>query len=89
MPVLSMFYGIVVYMYFYDNKQHQIPHFHVEYGEQTAVVSIEDGAVLVGGLQSNKMKLVEAWLEIHREELLADWNLAVRGIPPEKIRPLN
>lgn len=89
MPVLSMFYGIVVYMYFYDNKQHQLPHFHVEYGEQAAVVSIADGSVLAGGLQCNKMKLVEAWLEIHREELLADWNLAVRGIPPEKIRPLN
>jgi len=34
------------------------------------------------------MKLVQAWLEIHREEIMADWSLAVRGLPPQKIKPL-
>ena len=88
MPVLSMFYGIVVYMYFYDNKQHNMPHFLVEYAEFSAVISIADGEVLGGSLPSGKMKLVQAWLEIHRDALVADWRLAVQGIPPQRIRPL-
>lgn len=35
------------------------------------------------------MKLVQAWLEIHREDLVADWNLAVNGLPPHRIKPLD
>ncbi len=88
MPVLSMFYGIVVYMYFYDTKQHSTPHFHVEYAEHTAVIAIEDGTVLEGSLPNNKMKLVAAWAEIHREDLMADWKLAVNGHPTVSIKPL-
>lgn len=88
MPILSMFYGVVVYMYFFDNKGHHTPHFHVEYAEFTAVLAIDSGEVLEGELPRNKMKLVQAWLEIHREEIMADWTLAVRGLPPQKIKPL-
>ena len=88
MPILSMFYGIVVYMYFYDTHKHNLPHFHVEYAEYSAVVAIESGDILQGSLPQNKMKLVQAWLEIRREEIMADWNLAVRGIPIEKVKPL-
>ena len=88
MPILSMFYGIVVYMYAYDNRRHHLPHFHVEYAEFTAVISIVDGEVLEGSLPSAKMKLVQAWLEIHREDIVADWNLAVQGLPPQRIKPL-
>jgi hypothetical protein len=83
-----MFYGIIVYMYFYDIKRHKKPHFHVEYAEYSAVVSIEDGDVLEGSLPVNKMKLVTAWAEIHREDLLANWNLAVKGQPTAPIKPL-
>jgi hypothetical protein len=88
MPILSMFYGIVVYMYCYDNQRHHTAHFHAEYGEFTAVIAIENGEILEGELPRNKMKLVQAWLEIHRDEVLADWSLAVRGIQPERIKPL-
>ncbi len=48
MPTISMFYGIIVYMYYVDNKQHQIPHIHVKYQEHEAVVSIPDGELLEG-----------------------------------------
>lgn len=89
MPLLSMFYGIVVYMYFYDTQQHNMPHFHVEYAEYSAVIAIDTGDVLEGDLPKNKMKLVQAWLEIHREEIVADWSLAVRGLPVQKIKPLD
>ena len=43
MPVISMFYGILVYMYAFDNRRHHLPHFHCEYGDDSAVVSILDG----------------------------------------------
>ncbi len=88
MPVISMFYGIIVLMYYFDNKKHRQPHIHVEYGEEEAVVSIPDGAVLEGTLRTAKLKLVQAWIEIHQEELMADWHLAVNGQSVFKIDPL-
>ncbi len=88
MPTISMFYGILILMYFYDDKKHKMPHIHAEYGEYTASISIEDGTILSGNLPSNKMKLVEAWIEIHKEDLLANWKLAVAGEPVFKIEPL-
>ena len=88
MPILSMFYGIVIRMYFYDNKQHHMPHIHAEYAGEQAVFSINDGEILAGRLPSGKTRLVQAWIEIHREELLADWQLAVNGEEVFKIEPL-
>ena len=60
MPTISMFFGILIQIYFYDDKRHHAPHIHAEYGEHHASVAIEDGAVLVGSLPSSKMKLVQA-----------------------------
>lgn len=88
MPVISMFYGIIVLMYYFDNKKHHQPHIHVECGEEEAVVSIPDGAVLEGTLRTAKLKLVQAWIEIHQEEIMADWRLAVSGQSVFKIDPL-
>ena len=88
MPVVSMFYGIVVSMYFRDDKQHHSPHVHAKYQNHEAVVAIRSGKVLGGRLPPAKMRLLLAWLEIHRDELMADWDLAVRGEQPYKIEPL-
>ena len=88
MPTISMFYGILILMYFYDDKKHKMPHIHAEYSEYTASIAITDGTVLNGSLPSNKMKLVQAWIEIHKENLLANWKLAVAGEPVFKIAPL-
>jgi shikimate kinase len=77
MPVISMFYGVIVMMYYFDNRQHQLPHIHVKYAEEEAVVEIPGGEVIEGTLRSSKMKLVQAWIEIHREELMANWDLAI------------
>lgn len=88
MPVVSMFYGVIVYMYFLDTKQHKRPHVHVQYQEHEAVIAIPEGDVLEGGLPSNKLRLVEAWIEIHRDELMADWMLASHGNAIFKIEPL-
>ncbi len=88
MPILSMFYGIIVRMYFMDNKQHSVPHVHAEYAGSWAVFSIANGELLTGKLLSGKVRLVQAWIEIHREELMADWELAVNGEEVFKIEPL-
>ncbi|MCD6534037.1 MAG: DUF4160 domain-containing protein [Deltaproteobacteria bacterium] len=88
MPTISMFYGVLILMYFYDNKKHSTPHIHAEFAEYEVSISIEDGSILGGTLPSAKMKLVQAWIEIHREELLANWKLAVSGEPIFKINPL-
>jgi hypothetical protein len=88
MPVISMFYGIIVSMYFLDNRQHHEPHIHVRYQDDEAVYSIPDGNLLAGEIPRAKSRLVEAWIEIHREDLLADWQLAVSGQPLHKIEPL-
>ena len=52
MPVLSMFYGIVIRMYFYDDKRHRRPHVHAEYAGEQAVFGLGDGEVLPAGRQS-------------------------------------
>jgi hypothetical protein len=88
MPVISLFYGIVVSMYFLDNRQHKTPHIHVRYQDDEAVYSIPEGDLLGGAIPPAKARLVQAWIEIHREDLLADWELAVSGQHPHKIEPL-
>ena len=88
MAVISMFYGLVVYLYFTDNKRHHLPHIHVKYQDEEASFSIPDGQLLEGSLKSNKMKLIQAWMVIHAEELMANWDLAVSGQSIFKIDPL-
>ena len=88
MPAISMFYGIIIYMYFKDNRHHNKPHIHVHYQGQEMIVSVPDGEILEGEIPNSKMKLLQAWIELHRDELLADWELAVSGQQPYKIEPL-
>lgn len=88
MPVISMFYGVIVLMYYFDNRQHHLPHIHIQYGDEEAVISIPDGEIIEGSLWKAKLKLVEAWIEIHQEELMANWQLAINGQPVFKIEPL-
>ncbi len=88
MPAISTFYGIIIYLYFRDNNQHHIPHLHAKYQGHEVVVSIPDGDVLAGSFPSSKMKLLQAWIELHKDELIADWELAVSGELPYKIEPL-
>jgi len=71
-----------------DNRQHKLPHIHVKYQGDEVVVQIPDGNVLEGSIPNAKMKLLQAWVELHQEELMADWELAVSGEQPYKIDPL-
>jgi hypothetical protein len=88
MPTISMFYGIVICLYFFDDERHKLPHIHAKYQGSEASFSILDGSVLSGDIPLTKMRLVQAWIEIHRESLLADWELAVNGQTPFAIEPL-
>lgn len=87
MPVLSMFFGIIVRMYREIGGRHNLPHVHAEYSGQEVAVSL-DGTVLEGSIPRNKMRLLLAWIEIHREELEANWPLLGRGEQCFRIDPL-
>lgn len=71
MPEISRFYGIIVFMFFND---HNPPHFKVKYGEYEANILIGNGNRLNGDFPPGKLKLVQAWAEIHKIELLEMWN---------------
>jgi hypothetical protein len=88
MPVISAFYGVTILMFYFDDRRHRLPHIHAQYGEFEAVISVDDGDVLEGDLPKSKMKLVQAWIEIHKDELLANWQSAVKGQEVSKIEPL-
>ena len=84
-PRISAFYAIIIAMYFDD---HPPPHFHAKYGEHQAQIAIASGEVLNGELPRRARALVEEWTELHCEELMADWELAVRQEPLNRIEPL-
>ncbi len=89
MPTISIFYGILIRMFFYDTEKHHLPHIHAEYQGAIAVYSIQDGNVLAGSLPMKKHKLVVAWIEIHQEDLMVNWQLAVNGKKTFRIRGLD
>ena len=88
MPTISMFYGILILMFFRDNRRHHLPHIHARYSGEEAVIAIEDGSELDGTLPAKQLKMVQAWIEIHKEELMVDWDLATNGEEPFRIAPL-
>ena len=89
MPTISFFYRIIIRMFFRDTDQHHLPHIHAEYQGDIAVFAIETGEILAGTMQKSKIKLVDAWIEIHRDELMADWQLAANGQNVFKIKGLD
>lgn len=87
MPTISMFFGIIIRMYF-GPKEHNPPHIHAYYQDANATFDLESGEILDGNFPKKQTKLVQAWVEIHKEELLADWALCQNGEKPFKIEPL-
>ncbi len=80
--------AVMVSMYVLDTDRHHSPHIHIRYAEHKVVVRIPDGEILDGSLPVKQMKLVQAWVAIHQDELMADWQLASEGQAPFKIDPL-
>jgi hypothetical protein len=85
MPELSRFLGITIAMYFND---HNPPHFHALYNEYDAEIEINNLSVLEGKLPPRVLGLVMEWAELHKEELMNDWNLLKKSKKYNKIQPL-
>ncbi len=88
MPELSRFFGIIIRMYAEPGAPHHQPHFHVYYQNYAAVYSIESIELLSGELPRRQRRLVEAWAELHQNELLENWKRLQAGLFPYKIAPL-
>jgi hypothetical protein len=88
MPELARFFGIAIRMFVEAGGQHHRPHFHAYYQQHAAVFAIDTVECLGGSLPVPQRRLVEAWTEIHRTELQADWDLLQSGQLPVKIDPL-
>jgi hypothetical protein len=89
MPEIARFYGIIIRMFMEPISQHNRPHFHAYYQNYVAVVGIDEIELLAGELPTRQQRLTLAWAELHKQELLKDWNLLQNGEPPFKIKPLN
>ena len=87
MPTLSIFFGIIVRMYSEVTAKHNKPHIHAAFSGEDVAVGL-DGEVLAGSLPANKMKLLEAWMLIHQDDLAANWELLQRGEQCFRIDPL-
>ena len=87
MPTISMFYGVLIRMYWKDTDRHKEPHFHAHYGEHEAVFSLK-GELIAGGFPAKQAAYIRAWALLHEEELAANWELAICGEEVFKIDPL-
>ena len=87
MPTISMFFGIIIRMY-YAPAEHNPPHIHVYYQEYKSVINILTFDTIAGELPTKQQRLVIAWIEIHKDELIADWELCQNGEKPFSIEPL-
>ena len=84
MPIISRFFGIVIYMYWRD---HCPPHFHAKYQDDEAVIDIETGQVS-GKMSFRAVRLVEEWRRLHVDQLRENWHLAEQNKGLSRIEPL-
>ncbi len=85
MPEICRFFGIIILIYYRDQPP---PHFHVRYGEQKAIISIETLTLIRGKLSPRVFGMVMEWATLHRSELMENWHLARQHQPLRKVEPL-
>ena len=85
MPTISTFYGVLIQMFWND---HAPPHFHALYGEYEVLIDIRTLEITEGALPRRALAMVLEWAQLHRAELLEDWELCTRNQHPNKIAPL-
>lgn len=85
MPVISRFFGIVVFMNF---NEHAPPHFHARYQDQEVTIEIQTG-VATGRMSRRALDMIFTWLDAHKDELIENWNLARDRQSLNQIDPLN
>jgi hypothetical protein len=88
MPEIARFFGIIIRMYAEAGGPHHRPHFHAYYQQEVAIYGIDSIDLIAGSLPRQQQRFVEAWAELHRQELLANWALLQEGRLPTKVEPL-
>lgn len=88
MPEIARFFGIIIRMYVELNAPHHSPHFHAYYQDAVAIYNIDSIELISGSLPRRQRRFVEAWAELHQNELLANWERLQVGQPPVKVAPL-
>ncbi len=87
MTPISLFYGIIIYMYTDKGREYKVPHIHAAFKDEEAVIALT-GETIDGRLNREKSALVQAWLIIHAEDLAANWNVLKSGNEVFRIEPL-
>jgi hypothetical protein len=88
LPEISRFFGIVVRMFVEAGAPHHRPHFHAYYQGGVGVFAVDDIEIIGGSLPARQARLVTAWAEIHRRELIENWETLQAGRHPYRIDPL-
>ncbi len=88
MPIISQFYGIIIRIFYKDVQKHHGAHVHVEYNEYSAVYSINSIEIIDGDMPPKQNRMVTAWMEIHKDELVALWKISQHDGEFFRIDPL-
>jgi Domain of unknown function (DUF4160) len=88
MPEIARFFGIIIRMYAEAGGPHHRPHFHAYYQQEIAIYGIDSVELIAGSLPRQQQRFVEAWAELHQQDLLENWKLLQEGRVPAKIEPL-
>lgn len=86
---MARFFGIIIRMFAEPDAPHHRPHFHAYYQEHVGIYSLDTLELIAGGLPKRQQRLVEAWAEIHQQELVSDWERLQQGMRPLPIKPLD
>ncbi len=87
-PTISMFFGIIIRMFWEQGEPHHLPHVHAQYQDHKAIFAIPSGKILDGSLPRRQRNFVRAWISLHEDELKANWELAVNNEQLFRIDPL-
>jgi len=85
MPEICRFYGIIIKMFY---NEHNPPHIHVEYQDFKAIITINEG-IIEGKMPKTALKLIFEWMELHKDDLLKNWEKIESKKPLDSIKPLN
>jgi uncharacterized protein DUF4160 len=85
MPVIAVFFGIIIRMFY---REHEPKHFHAEHQGQHGKFDF-GGNMTVGNITSKTaLKLTRAWARLHRAELETNWAKMKAGEALDRIAPL-
>jgi len=88
MPEIARFLGIIIRMYVEAGEKHSSPHFHAYYQGAVAIYNIDTIELMAGSLPRRQLRFIEAWAELHQDELRENWNRLQHGQAPLSVEPL-